>query len=43
MLGTLAHLLPLSTLEDVIAEYVPKKALEANLKAFKLGQKVVKA
>jgi len=39
MLGTLAHLLPLSTLEDVIAE----KALEANLKEFKLGQKVVKA
>ncbi len=43
MLGTLAHLLPLSTLEGVIAEYVPKKALEANVRAFKLGQKVVKA
>jgi indolepyruvate ferredoxin oxidoreductase beta subunit len=38
MLGTLAHLLPLTTLEDVIAEYVPKKALEANVRAFKLGQ-----
>jgi indolepyruvate ferredoxin oxidoreductase, beta subunit len=43
MLGTLAHLLPLSTLEAVIAEYVPKKALEANVRAFKLGQKVVRA
>ncbi len=38
MLGTLAHLLPLTTLEDVIAEFVPKKALEANVRAFKLGQ-----
>ncbi|MGZ4924744.1 MAG: indolepyruvate oxidoreductase subunit beta [Halobacteriota archaeon] len=38
MLGTLAHLLPLTTLEDVIAEYVPKKALEANVRAFKLGK-----
>jgi indolepyruvate ferredoxin oxidoreductase, beta subunit len=43
MLGTLAHLLPLCTLEDVIAEFVPKKALAANLKAFKLGQKAFKA
>ncbi|MGZ4863243.1 MAG: indolepyruvate oxidoreductase subunit beta [Halobacteriota archaeon] len=42
MLGTLEHLLPLSTLEDVIVEYVPKKALEANAKAFKLGQKYSK-
>jgi Pyruvate/2-oxoacid:ferredoxin oxidoreductase gamma subunit len=43
MLGTLAHLLPLATLEGVIAEYVPKKALEANVRAFKLGQKMIKA
>ena len=43
MLGTLAHLLPLSTLEEVIAEYVPRKALEANVRAFKLGQKLAKA
>ncbi len=42
MLGTLAHLLPLTTLEDVIAEYVPKKAQEANVRAFKLGQKYSK-
>jgi indolepyruvate ferredoxin oxidoreductase, beta subunit len=42
MLGTLAHLLPFSTLEDVIVEYVPKKALEANVRAFKLGQKYSK-
>jgi indolepyruvate ferredoxin oxidoreductase beta subunit len=42
MLGTLAHLLPLTTLEDVIAEFVPKKALEANVRAFKLGQKYSK-
>jgi indolepyruvate ferredoxin oxidoreductase, beta subunit len=40
MLGTLAHLLPLSTLEGVVAEYVPKKALDANVRAFKLGQQV---
>jgi indolepyruvate ferredoxin oxidoreductase beta subunit len=42
MLGTLAHLLPFSTLEDVLVEYVPKKALEANVRAFKLGQKYSK-
>ncbi len=43
MLGTVAHLLPLSTLEDVIAEFVPNKALEANVRAFKLGKNVFKA
>jgi indolepyruvate ferredoxin oxidoreductase beta subunit len=43
MLGTLAHLLSLATLEGVIAEYVPKKALKANVRAFKLGQKMIKA
>jgi Pyruvate:ferredoxin oxidoreductase and related 2-oxoacid:ferredoxin oxidoreductases, gamma subunit len=42
MLGTLARLLPFSTLEDVLVEYVPKKALEANVRAFKLGQKYSK-
>jgi len=42
MLGTLAHLLPFNTLKDVIAEYVPKKALEANMRAFELGQKYSK-
>jgi indolepyruvate ferredoxin oxidoreductase beta subunit len=42
MLGTLSHLLPFTTLKDVIAEYVPKKALEANLRAFELGQKYSK-
>ena len=39
LLGTLSRVLPLSTLEDVVAEHVPKKALEANIKAFKLGQR----
>jgi len=43
LLGTLSRLLPLSTLEDVVAENVPKKALDANMRAFKLGQRVVKA
>jgi indolepyruvate ferredoxin oxidoreductase beta subunit len=40
LLGTLSRLLPLSTLEDVLAEHVPKKALDANIRAFKLGQQV---
>jgi indolepyruvate ferredoxin oxidoreductase beta subunit len=42
MLGTLSNLLPLPTLEDVITEAVPKKALEANIEAFKLGQRAFK-
>ncbi|MGZ4903502.1 MAG: indolepyruvate oxidoreductase subunit beta [Halobacteriota archaeon] len=41
MLGTLSRLFPLSTLEDVIVENVPRKALEANLTAFRLGKSVV--
>jgi Pyruvate/2-oxoacid:ferredoxin oxidoreductase gamma subunit len=36
-------MLPLSTLEEVVAEHVPKKALDANIRAFKLGQRVFDA
>ncbi|MDD1721739.1 MAG: indolepyruvate oxidoreductase subunit beta [Euryarchaeota archaeon] len=41
MLGTLSRFLSLSTLEEAIADYVPKKALAANLKAFRLGKNAV--
>jgi len=40
MLGTLSRLLPLTALEDVVAEHVPKKALDANIRGFKLGQRI---
>ncbi len=40
MLGTLSTLISLPTLEEVIAETVPRRALEANLKAFWLGKGV---
>ena len=43
LLGTLSRMLPLSTLEEVVAEHVPKKALDANIRAFKLGQRVFDA
>ncbi len=43
MLGTLSTLFPLASLEEVIEESVPKKATEANLKAFQLGRRVVEA
>jgi indolepyruvate ferredoxin oxidoreductase beta subunit len=43
MLGTLSRMLALTTLEDVVAEHVAKKALDANIRAFKLGQRIFDA
>ncbi len=43
MLGTLSTLFSLPTLEEVVAESVPRKAREANLKAFELGKDAVNA
>jgi Pyruvate/2-oxoacid:ferredoxin oxidoreductase gamma subunit len=40
MLSTLARLPPLTTIEDVVAERIQKKALDANIRAFKLVQRV---
>jgi indolepyruvate ferredoxin oxidoreductase beta subunit len=40
MLGTLSRMLPLTALEDVVAEHVSQKALDANIRGFKLGQRI---